>query len=250
MKILVTNDDGIYSPGIYSLWEEAKEFGSVYVVAPDSQKSAVGHSITISKPLFIEKVTRGNGFKGFSISGSPADCVKIGIKKILDTKPDLVLSGVNLGSNLGNNIIYSGTIAGAMEGAMQDIPSIAFSLDSFNPDSFKTSKIVIRKLIRLAINNKIFKKILWNVNIPNCTVEELKGFKATDQGGQYFEDDFDSRTDPKGNKYFWMTGEMIDNDKNFESDSFAVKNNFASITPIGYHLSKLNEIQKIKDILL
>ena len=130
----MTNDDGIYSPGIYSLWKVAKEFGSVFVVAPDSQKSAVGHSITISKPLFIDKVTRENGFKGFSISGSPADCVKIGIKKILDMKPDLVLSGVNLGSNLGNNIIYSGTIAGAMEGAMQDIPSIAFSLDSFNPD--------------------------------------------------------------------------------------------------------------------
>ena len=233
MKILVTNDDGIYSPGIYSLWEAAKEFGSVFVVAPDSQKSAVGHSITISKPLFIDKVTRENGFKGFSISGSPADCVKIGIKKILDTKPDLVLSGVNLGSNLGNNIIYSGTIAGAMEGAMQDIPSIAFSLDSFNPDSFKTSKMVIRKLIRLAIENKIFKKHVWNVNIPNCAVEELKGFKATEQGGQYFEDDFDSRIDPKGNRYFWMTGEMIDNDKNFKSDSFAVKNNYASVTTIG-----------------
>ena len=167
----------------------------------------------------------------------------------MDTKPDLVLSGVNLGSNLGNNIIYSGTIAGAMEGAMQDIPSIAFSLDSFNPDSFRTSKFVIRKLIKLAIENKIFKKNVWNVNIPNCTAEELKGFKATDQGGQYFEDDFDSRKDPKGNKYFWMTGEMIDNDKNFKSDSFAVKNNYASITPIGYHLSKLSEIQKIKDIL-
>ena len=116
-------------------------------------------------------------------------------------------------------------------------------------NSFKTSKIVIRKLIKLAIENKIFKKNVWNVNIPNCTVEELKGFKATDQGGQYFEDDFDSRKDPKGNKYFWMTGEMIDNDKNFKSDSFAVKNNYASITPIGYYLSKLSEIEKIEDIL-
>ena len=245
----MTNDDGIFSSGIYTLWEVAKEFGNVFVVAPDSQKSAVSHCITISKPLFIDKVNRENGFKGFSISGSPADCVKIGIKKIIDTRPDLVLSGVNLGSNLGNNILYSGTIAGAMEGAMQNIPSIAFSLDSFNPDSFKTSKIVIRKLIKLAIENKIFKKNVWNVNIPNCTAEELKGFKATDQGGQYFEDDFDSRKDPKGNKYFWMTGEMIDNDKNFKSDSFAVKNNYASITPIGYHLSRLSEVEKIEDIL-
>ena len=94
-----------------------------------------------------------------------------------------------------------------------------------------------------------YKTSLWNVNIPNCTVEELKGFKVTDQGSQYFEDDFDSRKDPKGNKYFWMIGEMIDNDKNFKSDSFAVKNNYVSITPIGYHLSKLSEIQKIEDIL-
>ena len=210
----MTNDDGIYSTGIYSLWKVAKEFGSVFVVAPDSQKSAVGHSITISKPLFIDKVTRENGFKGVSISGYPADCVKIGIKKILDTKPDLVLSGVNLGSNLGNNIIYSGTIAGAMEGAMQNIPSIAFSLDSFEPDNFKTSKIVIRKIIKVAIKNKILRKNVWNINIPNCTLEELKGFKVTDQGSQYFEDDFDSRLDPEGNKYFWMTGEMVDNDVN------------------------------------
>ena len=154
----MTNDDGIYSRGIYSLWEVAKEFGEVSVVAPDSQKSAVGHSITISKPLFINNVFRENGFEGFSISGSPADCVKIGIKKILDVRPDLILSGVNLGSNLGNNIIYSGTIAGAMEGAMQNIPSIAFSLDSFEPDNFKTSKIVISKIIKLAIKNKIFRK--------------------------------------------------------------------------------------------
>ena len=245
----MTNDDGIYSLGIYSLWEVAKEFGEVVIVAPDSQKSAVGHSITISKPLFIKNVVRENGFEGFSISGSPADCVKIGIKKIFNVRPDLILSGVNLGSNLGNNIIYSGTIAGAMEGAMQNIPSIAFSLDAFEFENFKTLKIVIRKIIKLAIENKIFRKNLWNINIPNCTSEELKGFKVTDQGSQYFDDDFDSRVDPKGNKYFWMTGEMIDNDKNFNSDSFAIKNNFVSITPIGYHLSKQKEIQKIKDIL-
>ena len=124
MKILITNDDGIFSSGIYALWEVAKEFGSVYVVAPNSQKSATGHSITISKPLFIDKIKRRNGFEGIAVTGSPADCVKFGLKKILNNAPDLILSGINLGSNLGYNIMYSGTVAAAIEGAMQNLSLI------------------------------------------------------------------------------------------------------------------------------
>ena len=161
MKILITNDDGIFSSGIYALWEVAKEFGSVYVVAPNSQKSATGHSITISKPLFIDKIKRKNGFEGIAVTGSPADCVKFGLKKILSNAPDLILSGINLGSNLGYNIIYSGTVAAAVEGAMQNIPSIAFSIDSFNPKSFDTSKSIIRQIINLAIENRITKKFKY-----------------------------------------------------------------------------------------
>lgn len=249
MKILITNDDGIFSSGIYALWEVAKEFGSVYVVAPNSQKSATGHSITISKPLFVDKIKRRNGFEGTSITGSPADCVKFGLKKILSDAPDLILSGINLGSNLGNNIIYSGTVAAAIEGAMQNIPSIAFSIDSFNPKSFDTSKCIIRQIINLAIENGINKNFIWNVNIPNCEIDQLRGIKVASQGNQYFNDDFDTRVDPKGNEYYWMVGNMVDEDSTFESDSYVVKNDYASISPIGFNLSNSIEIEKIEKIL-
>ena len=174
MKILVTNDDGIYSSGIYELWNVAKEFGNVTVVAPSTQKSAVGHGITIDKPLYIKQIDRGNGFKGNSISGTPADCVKIGIKKLTKSIPNLVLSGINIGSNLGNNIIYSGTVAAALEGAVSGIPSIAFSLDSFSSDSFETSKVVVHKVIKLLMDNTPPIGTIVNVNIPNCKLEDLK----------------------------------------------------------------------------
>ena len=249
MKILITNDDGIFSSGIYALWEVAKEFGSVYVVAPNSQKSAAGHSITISKPLFVDKIKRRNGFEGTSVTGSPADCVKFGIKKILSNTPDLILSGINLGSNLGNNIIYSGTVAAAIEGAMQNIPSIAFSIDSFNPKSFDNAKSIIRQIINLAIENKITKNFIWNVNIPNCGIDQFKGIKVAFQGNQYFNDDFDTRIDPKGNKYYWMVGKMIDEDSTFDSDSYVVKNDYASISPIRFNLSSSKEIEEMKKIL-
>ncbi len=249
MKILITNDDGIFSSGIYALWEVAKEFGNVSVVAPDSQKSAAGHCITISRPLFVEKINRGDGFEGISVTGSPADCVKFGIKKILSKKPDLILSGINLGSNLGNNIIYSGTVAAALEGAMQNIPSIAFSIDSLNPKSFDNSKIIIRQIIKIAIKNKITKNFIWNVNIPNCGIDRFRGIKVASQGNQYFDDDFDTKLDPKGNEYYWMVGNMVDEDTTFESDSYVVSNDYASISPIGFNLCSSKEIEEMRKII-
>ena len=203
-------------------------------------KKCYGHSITISKPLFIDKIKRRNGFEGTSVTGSPADCVKFGIKKILSSTPDLILSGINLGSNLGNNIIYSGTVAAAIEGAMQNIPSIAFSIDSFNPKSYDTSKSIIHKIINLAVENKITKNFIWNVNIPNCEINQFKGIKVASQGNQYFNDDFDTRVDPKGNEYYWMVGNMVDEDSTFDSDSYVVKNDYA----VFHHLDLIYLVPK------
>lgn len=248
MKILVTNDDGIYSSGIYELWNVAKEFGDVTVVAPSTQKSAVGHGITIDKPLYIKQIDRGNGFKGNSISGTPADCVKIGIKKLTKSIPNLVLSGINIGSNLGNNIIYSGTVAAAVEGAVSGIPSIAFSLDSFSPNSFATSKAVIYKVLNLLLDNKPPTGTILNVNIPNCKPEDLKGYRSTFQGKQYFDDNFDERIDPRGRKYYWMTGKINDDDEDLDCDGFAVKNNYVSITPINFEMTNIGYINELKTI--
>ncbi len=249
MKILVTNDDGIYSSGIFELWNVAKKFGDVTVVAPSSQKSAVGHGITIDKPLYFTKIDRGDGFKGNSVSGTPADCVKLGIKKITKSIPNVVLSGINIGSNLGNNIIYSGTVAAAIEGAVSGIPSIAFSLDSFSPSSFETSRVVVYKIIKLLIDNTPPTGTILNVNIPNCKLEDLKGYRVTLQGKQYFDDNFDERIDPRGRKYYWMTGKIIDKDEDLESDGFAVKNNYVSITPINFEMSNIDYLNELKKII-
>ena len=247
MKILVTNDDGIYSSGIFALWDVAREFGEVSVIAPVNEKSAVGHGITISNPIYVREIEREDEFKGFAISGTPADCVKIGTKSLLPCRPDLILSGINIGSNLGNNIIYSGTVAAAIEGATLNIPSIALSVDSFSPSNFSTSKIVVRKVINFVKNNTIPSGTVLNINIPNCEPNDLKGYKITSQGNQYFNDNFDKRTDPKGRPYYWMTGQIIDNDKELKYDGFAVSNGYASITPINFSMTNnsfLDELER------
>jgi len=249
LKILVTNDDGIYSQGIYALWEVAKEFGEVTIVAPNTQKSAVGHAITIANPLYVKEIDRDNGFKGFSVSGTPADCVKIGIKNIMKSTPDIVLSGINIGSNLGNNIIYSGTVAAAIEGAVSGIPSIAFSVDSFSPNSFETSKAVVRKLINLYLDNSPPSGTILNVNVPHCSLRDLKGYRVTIQGKQYFDDNFDERIDPRGRKYYWMIGEMVDNDKKLDCDGIAIKNDYASITPLNYEMTNTNYFDELKNLI-
>ena len=240
MKILVTNDDGIYSSGIFALWDVAREFGDVIVIAPINEKSAVGHGITISNPLYVKEIERKDGFKGFAVSGTPADCIKIGIKSLLPFSPDLILSGINIGSNLGSNIIYSGTVAAAIEGATLNIPSIAISIDSIKPNNFLTSKIVVRKVMNIIENNTIPHGTVLNVNIPDCEPSDLKGYKITSQGHQYFNDNFEKRTDPRGRDYYWMTGEIIDNDKELRYDGFAVSNGYASITPIHFMMTNTN----------
>ena len=250
MKILVTNDDGIFSSGIYELWEVAKEFGDVIMVAPSTQKSAVGHGITLADPIYVREVERDNGCRGFAVSGTPADCVKIGVKSILSSPPEIILSGINIGSNLGNNIIYSGTVAAAVEGAVLGIPSIAISIDSYNPVSFETSKVVVRKVIKFLLKNTIPNGTLLNVNVPHCNPKDLKGYKITIKGRQYFNDSFDERIDPRGRPYYWMTGQMIDNDKTLEYDGFAVSNGYVSITPINLEMTNEDYIDELERVIM
>ena len=249
MKILVTNDDGIFSSGIYALWEVAKEFGNVTLVAPSTQKSAVGHGITITNPIYVREIERNDSCKGFAVSGTPADCIKIGVKSILPSLPDLILSGINIVSNLGNNIIYSGSVAAAVEGATLGIPSIEISIDSYNPVSFETSKTVVRKVIKLLLKNTLPIGTLLNVNIPHCKPKDLKGYKVTMQGRQYFNDSFDKRIDPRGQPYYWMTGEMIDNDKTLKYDGFAVSNGYVSITPINFEMTNVDFVDELNRVI-
>ena len=247
MKILVTNDDGIFSSGIFSLWEVAKEFGDVTVVAPNSEKSAVGHGITISKPIYIKEITRKNSFNGYAVSGTPADCVKIALKNIMNYPPELILSGINIGSNLGNNIIYSGTVSAAREGSFLGIPSFAISLDTFNPiSSFNSPKSIIRRIINKIDLSKIPLGSILNINIPNCNVDEVKGIRITKQGNQYFKDSFEECFNPRGVPYFWMKGETIDKDRSLELDGYAVKNNYISVTPLSFKMTNNSFFDDLK----
>lgn len=249
--ILITNDDGIYSPGIHALWEALKSIGhTIVVVAPSSQKSATSHSITISKPIRIKEVKIANGFSGFSVSGTPADCTKIALKSILNEKPKVLISGINLGANVGNNILYSGTVSSAMEGTMQGIPSIAISLNSFMTDRFELSKILARDIVNFVLENNLPKGTMLNVNVPDIVREKFLGIRVTKQGNQFFNDDFDQRTDPRGQAYYWMKGEIEDNDRELIFDGRAILDGYASVTPISYNMTNESYIPDLEEKLL
>ncbi len=245
-KILVTNDDGIYASGIKALWKAMSEIGDVTVVAPNREQSAVGHAITVSDPLRVQVVKRSNGFHGYAVNGTPADCVKIAIQALLMEKPDVVVSGINHGSNTGNNIIYSGTVSAATEGTMLDIPSIAISLNSFDDRDFSGAQSVAKAVVSKVFENGLSKKTLLNVNVPAIPESEFKGYKITQQGNAVFKDSFAKREDPRGNTYYWMTGKLINPDLEIDNDQKAISEGFVSITPIHYRLTNHEFLDELK----
>jgi 5'-nucleotidase len=244
-SILISNDDGIYAPGIYALWEAMSEIGETTVVAPNTEKSAVGHAITISDPIRIEEVTRVNGFKGFAVNGTPADSVKIAVKSIMKDKPDIIISGINAGANVGQSLLYSGTISAASEGTFLGIPSIAISLDALRDMDFSTSKVVAKKIVNKVLNQGLPNDTLLNVNIPKDVEGGIKGYQITHQGAIYFKDSFEKREDPRGRIYYWMTGDVKDTDTELESDGVAIKEGYVSITPLQLQMTNLDFIQKL-----
>lgn len=237
MEILITNDDGIYAEGIYALASALKKAGNVTVVAPDTQRSAVGHAITITDPLRVAPAKRSGKFFGYAASGTPADCVKLGIKSIMKKRPDLVVSGINLGGNLGYNVLYSGTVSGATEGALLGIPSLAVSLDTFKSPDFGAAAAFSVKLAAMMKKQPLPPGTLLNVNLPNLPASKIKGVRVTSQSRTSFNDWFDKRTDPHGNTYYWMTGDFKPSDPDKASDLNAVRAGYVSVTPIQFDLT-------------
>lgn len=236
--ILVTNDDGIFAGGIRSLIEVMQEFGEVYVVAPDKPQSGMGHAVTINHILRLQEVQLGNGIKAFSCSGTPVDCVKLAIYHVMHRKPDLLVSGVNHGANSSINVIYSGTMSAAVEGAVEGIPSIGFSLLNHAADAdFSTAKEVVRTVTGNVLKHGMTEGVCLNVNIPDCTTEELKGIKICRQAKAFWEDAFEKRIDPSGKPYFWLTGEFNNSDKGEDTDEWALHHRFASVVPVQYDLT-------------
>ena len=245
--ILISNDDGIYAPGIYALWEAMSEIGKTTVVAPNTEKSAVGHAITIYDPIRIEKVIRSNGFEGYAVNGTPADSVKIAVQAIMKKKPDLIISGINAGANVGQSLLYSGTISAASEGTLLGIPSIAISLDVLRDMNFSTSKVVAKKIASIVINNGLPKDTLLNVNVPKDIDGGINGYQVTRQGAIYFKDNFDKREDPRGRIYYWMSGEVKDTDNDLKSDGVAIKKGYVSVTPLQLKMTNFDFIDKLND---
>lgn len=250
-NILVSNDDGIEAPGLQRLVEELKSFANVYVSAPYTQQSAVGHSITIFYPLRTYEHQKDGEFFGIAVEGTPADAVKIGVLHFFkDVKFDMVVSGINHGANTAINIIYSGTVSAATEGTILKIPSIAVSLTTFTKADFiEPAKIASAIIKQMWEDDKInlHEGTLLNMNIPNVPLNEIKGVKVTKQGRSYWEDAFEVRKDPNGRDYYWLTGHMEYRDISTEFDVAAVKENYVSITPLHFDLTDYLTYEEIKN---
>lgn len=244
-SILISNDDGIYSEGIYALWESMQDIGETIVVAPNTEKSAVGHAITLSDPIRIEEIKRSGGFEGYAVNGTPADSVKIGVKAIMKSKPDIIISGINHGANVGQSLLYSGTISAATEGTFLGIPSIAISLDALKNCNFKNAKVVAKNIVKTVLKNGLPKDTALNINVPHGPGNKIKGYKVTRQGSIYFKDHFDKREDPRGRQYYWMTGDVKNPDNDLHSDGVALKEGYVSITPIQLQMTNINFMEEL-----
>ncbi|PWK19116.1 5'/3'-nucleotidase SurE [Xanthomarina spongicola] len=245
--ILVTNDDGITAPGIRALIEVMLELGDVVVVAPDSPQSGMGHAITINSMLHLERVFIDNGKqKEYSCSGTPADCVKLAVKEILDRRPDLCVSGINHGSNSSINVIYSGTMSAALEAGIEGIPAIGFSLLDYNYNAnFNASKKYVKNIAKNALENGIPKNVVLNVNFPNLPEKELKGIKICRQAKANWEEEFDKRQTPQGKDYYWLTGKFVNLDNGKDTDEWALENGYISVVPVQFDLTAHHAISNL-----
>ena len=237
LRILVSNDDGIDAPGLYALVQEVKRVADVTVVAPDKQQSAVGHAITVNYPLRAVPYRKNDEFFGYAVEGTPADAVKLGVRFLMKSPPDLILSGINHGSNTAINIIYSGTVSAATEGTILGIPSIAVSLTTYEEADFSYAAGFAVRLALLVAKNGLPEGTLLNVNVPAVPASDVRGVIVTKQGTSKWDDTFDVRRDPANREYFWLTGKMLVTDTDTDSDLLAVRNKYVSITPIRYDLT-------------
>lgn len=246
MRILITNDDGIDSEGISHLKEALKEIGEVIVVAPRKEQSAVGHGITMMIPLRVTEFSKNGEFFGYAVDGTPADCVKIGIRNILKDKPHLVVSGINHGSNTAINIIYSGTVSAAREAAIMDIPSIAISVTNHMAKNFNFAGKVAKKLALKMRGRDLPLGTLLNVNVPDVPEEEIAGIHLTRQGKSKWDDVYEQRKDPYGRDYYWLTGNLLEVDTEIETDQAAIRKNYVSISPIHFDLTDYETFERMK----
>jgi len=245
--ILVTNDDGIYAPGIRKLISIARTIGSVIVVAPDSPMSGMSHAITVKTPLRLHKIAEEENYVEYSCNGTPVDAMKLGEKIVAQEIPDIVLSGINHGSNASVNIIYSGTMAAVMEANIDGIPAVGFSLlDYSHSADFSAVDEYIKTIIVNVLDNGLPEGVALNVNIPAVRKEEINGIKVCRQAKGRWEEEFDERIDPHKRDYYWLTGVFQNGDSDKDTDSWALANNYVSVVPVQYDFTAHKSISALK----
>ncbi|MDG2058544.1 MAG: 5'/3'-nucleotidase SurE [Flavobacteriales bacterium] len=250
--ILIVNDDGINAPGIRKLISIMNDFGEVVVVAPDGPQSGKGHAITIESTIRCDKVIIDDGPQTeYSCSGTPVDCVKLAVNKLITRKPDLCVSGINHGSNSSINVIYSGTMSAAVEGALEGIPSIGFSLLDYSHEAdFFEGEKYIREITQSVLDNNLPEGVCLNVNIPKSVDDKkIKGIKVCRQAKANWVEEFDEREDPKGRKYYWLTGKFVNYDKGDDTDERALENHYISVVPVQFDVTAYHAISKLNTIL-
>jgi 5'-nucleotidase len=259
MRLLISNDDGIFALGIRTLANCLAEAGhDVTVVCPDRERSATGHGLTLHQPIRAEIVESvfHPAVKAWACDGTPSDCVKLALWALLDSPPDLVLSGINQGANLGTEILYSGTVSAAMEGVIEGIPSIAFSLTSHIYKDFQPAAEFAKTLVGKLAVQPLPDLMLLNVNVPAVKSEEIAGVTLTRQGVRRYVDVFDKRIDPRGKTYYWLTGEVLEDieppvglnlPQNIPIDVHVIRKNYISITPLQYNLTYATGLEQLSD---
>lgn len=262
MKLLISNDDGIFARGIRTLADTLAQAGhDVTVVCPDRERSATGHGLTLHDPIRAEKVESifHPSIKAWACSGTPSDCVKLALGALIDGPPDFVLSGINHGSNLGTDILYSGTVSAAMEGVIEGIPSIAFSLASHTSQEFEAAALFAKQLIHQFSKQPLQEVMLLNVNVPPLKPEEIAGVTITRQGIRRYFDTFEKRVDPRGKTYYWLAGEVLEDveqpahlhlPEDIPTDVQAIRDKYITVTPLQYNLTDVAGVSCLQNLAL
>jgi 5'/3'-nucleotidase len=252
MRILLTNDDGVYAPGLRALRKELLQLGEVTVVAPATEQSAVGHSVTLLTPLLVQELLdEEQHFLGWAVEGRPADCVKLALLELLPDPPDLVVSGMNAGANAGINVLYSGTVAAAIEGAFFQQVSIAVSLEYTKPRplDFSAATPVARKVIEQILATSPPPGSLFNINIPAAERGPIKGVRVLPQNVAPYQERFDRRVDPRGRTYFWTGSDFGCPEPHPDTDEHALRDGYVTVTPLQFDLTnraQLRDLQRLK----
>ena len=247
LLILITNDDGFSSKGIKALINAVKNLGKILIVAPDSPQSGMGHAISVNKPIRCYKTNFFDSVEAYCCTGTPVDCIKMGLYLLKDKKPDLILSGINHGSNVSTNILYSGTMSAAVEGALSGIPSVCYSLTDYSDDAdFQYSEKIVQIISKKIIKEGLKKGTCLNVNIPNIKENQIKGIKVCRQGRAFWDDTFDHRKDPLGKDYYWLTGSFSSKEQALDTDINYLENNYVTIVPTQFDMTCHDSVDELK----